>query len=193
MRPLPKAILPLTAFLAAFLATSTPIARAQQPAWQVCFTPGQDCTGLVVGEISDARSSVLVQAYSFTSVPILSALKAAHVRGVDVEVIVDKTSARASKSGSRYSAATYLTNAGIPVWVDLKVSIAHNKVIVLDGATVITGSFNFTVAAQRHNAENLLVIHDAKLAVEYGANWQRRQAMSVPYSGTIEGGASAEE
>jgi phosphatidylserine/phosphatidylglycerophosphate/cardiolipin synthase-like enzyme len=56
----------------------------------------------------------LVQAYSFTSAPILSALKAAHARGVDVEVIVDKTSARVSKSGSRYSAATYLSNAGLP-------------------------------------------------------------------------------
>ena len=53
-----------------------------------------------------------------------------------------------SKSGSRYSAATYLGNAGIPVWVDTKVAIAHNKVMVIDGATVITGSFNFTAAAQ---------------------------------------------
>jgi phosphatidylserine/phosphatidylglycerophosphate/cardiolipin synthase-like enzyme len=84
-------------------------------------------------------------------VPILSALKAAHARGVDVEVIVDKTSARQSKSGSRYSATTYLTNAGIPVWVDAKVAIAHNKVMVVDGAVVITGSFNFTAAAQKSN------------------------------------------
>lgn len=47
--------------------------------------------------------------------PILGALTAAHARGVDVEVIVGESSARVSKSGLRYSAATYLTNAGIPV------------------------------------------------------------------------------
>jgi phospholipase D len=79
---------------------------------------------------------------------------------MDVEVIVDKTSARQSKSGSRYSAPAYLVNAGIPVWVDTKVAIAHNKVMVIDGTRVIAGSFNFTAAAQNHNAENLLVLDD---------------------------------
>src|SRR6516164_11210831 len=113
----------------AILLLATPAVALADPA-QVCFTPGQDCTGLVVQEITAARQQILVQAYSFTSVPILSALKAARARGVDVEVIVDKTSARVSKSGSRYSAATYLTNAGIPVRVETTVAIAHNKVMV---------------------------------------------------------------
>ena len=99
--------------------------QASEPAWQVCFTPGQNRTGLVVAEIARANSEILVQAYSFTSVPILAELKAAHRRGVDARVIVDKSSARISKSGSRYSAAIYLANVGIPVWVDTTVSIAH--------------------------------------------------------------------
>jgi phosphatidylserine/phosphatidylglycerophosphate/cardiolipin synthase-like enzyme len=143
---------PIAVLVAGFLIISPQPMRAAQPAWQVCFTPGGQCTRLIIEEIEGARHTILVQAYSFTSAPILSALKAAHARGVEVEVIVDKTSARPSPSGSRYSAATYLTNAGIPVWVDSKVAIAHNKVMVLDDATVITGSFNFTAAAQNHNA-----------------------------------------
>src|SRR6266436_2785823 len=166
---------------------------AEQPAWQVCFTPGQDCTGLVVAEIDAAQGTIRVQAYSFTSTPILSALKAAHTRGVDVEVIVDKTSARLSKSGSRYSAATYLTNAGVPVWVDVRVSIAHNKVMVIDGTTVITGSFNFTASAQSRNAENLLAIRDPTLVAQYRANWESRRAVSVPYAGPGNFPAGAEE
>jgi phosphatidylserine/phosphatidylglycerophosphate/cardiolipin synthase-like enzyme len=179
--------------VAAFLAAAAPPAHAEQPAWHACFTPGQDCTGLVVAEIDAAQRTIRVQAYSFTSIPILSALKAAHTRGVDVEVIVDKTSARLSKSGSRYSAATYLTNAGVPVWVDVRVSIAHNKVMVIDGATAITGSFNFTASAQSRNAENLLVIRDADLPKLYAENWRRRQAVSVPYAGPGDFGSSAEE
>jgi phosphatidylserine/phosphatidylglycerophosphate/cardiolipin synthase-like enzyme len=147
---------------------------------------------VVVDEIAGARRSILVQAYSFTSVPILAALKAAHARGIDVEVIVDKTAARASNNGSRYSAATYLSNAGIPVWIDDRVAIAHNKVLVLDGATVITGSFNFTAAAQNHNAENLLVIRDAELAARYRATWEDRKAVSLPYGGPAEGAAADE-
>jgi phosphatidylserine/phosphatidylglycerophosphate/cardiolipin synthase-like enzyme len=155
------------------------------PPWQVCFTPGGACTDLIVSEISGAKHQVLVQAYSFTSVPILAALKAAHARGVDVKVFVDKTSAQQSKSGSRFSAATYLTNAGIPVWVDTKVAIAHNKVMVLDGTIVITGSFNFTAAAQKSNADNLLVLDDPALAAKYTANWERRRSVSMPYVGTL--------
>ena len=93
---------------------------------------------------------------------------------------------------SRHSAATYLTNASIPVWVDPRVAIAHSKVMVLDGATVITGSFNFTAAAQSHNAENLLVIRDSQLAAEYQANWERRRAVSPTYAGPINSTLAAE-
>ena len=59
---------------------------------------------------------------------------------------------------------TSLVNAGIPVLIDAKHAIAHNKVMVIDDQTVITGSFNFTKAAEEHNAENLLVIRDKDLA-----------------------------
>jgi phosphatidylserine/phosphatidylglycerophosphate/cardiolipin synthase-like enzyme len=69
--------------------------------------------------------------------------------------------------------ATYLTNAGVSVWLDTQVAIAHCKVMVIDGAKVITGSFNFTAAAQNHNAENLLVLEDPALAAEYLRNWER--------------------
>jgi phosphatidylserine/phosphatidylglycerophosphate/cardiolipin synthase-like enzyme len=174
----------ILSILAILLLAGMP-AVAEPLAPQVCFTPGGACTDLIVSEIADAQYSILVQAYSFTSVPILSALKAAHARGVDVEVIVDKTSARQSKSGSRYSAATYLTNPGIPVWVDTKVAIAHNKVMVIDWQRVITGSFNFTAAAQKSNAENLLVLDDPALAAEYKANWERRRVASEHYRGAL--------
>jgi len=179
---------PLYALMVALLVSTVPPAAlaAEQAPLQVCFTPGGDCTDLVVGQIAAARHQILVQAYSFTSVPILSALRAAHARGVDVEVIVDKTSAGVSKSGSHYSAAIYLNNAGIPVWVDIKVAIAHNKVMIVDGAVVITGSFNFTAAAQNRNAENLLVISDPTIAAQYRDNWRRRQGVSMRFGHAAE-------
>jgi phosphatidylserine/phosphatidylglycerophosphate/cardiolipin synthase-like enzyme len=181
----------LAAVFAAVLAVA-PAAHSDQPASTVCFTPGEDCTDVIVSEIGAARRSILVHAYSFTSLPILSALKQANARGVDVKVIVDKTAAGKAKKGSSYTAATYLTNAGIPVWVDTRVAIAHSKVMVIDGEAVITGSFNFTAAAQKSNAENLLVIGDTELAARYRANWENRRAVSVPYGGPVEGAAAEE-
>lgn len=143
---------------------------------EVCFTPGGQCTGLIVQALEGAKETVLVQAYSFTSAPIAKALTEAHNRGVDVRVILDK-----SQKSERYSELTFLRNAGIPVWIDYKVAIAHNKVMIIDGETVVTGSFNFTKAAQDKNAENVLIIRDRELAKEYTNNWQSRLSQSVRY------------
>jgi phosphatidylserine/phosphatidylglycerophosphate/cardiolipin synthase-like enzyme len=74
-----------------------------------------------------------------------------------------------------------LLEAGIPVRIDAAHAISHNKVMVIDGETVITGSFNFTKAAEERNAENLLVVRDQALAARYGANWHQHKAHSQPY------------
>src|ERR1044071_9658441 len=78
-----------------------------------CFMPGQDCTGAIVAEIAGAKSSLLVQAYSFTSAPIIEAIASAKERGVDVRVILD-----ASNDTGKYSGATYLLNHGIQPLID---------------------------------------------------------------------------
>jgi len=53
--------------------------------------------------------------------------------------------------------------------------------MVIDGETVITGSFNFTKQAEEKNAENLLVIRDGKLAEFYTKNWQEHEGHSEEY------------
>lgn len=59
-----------------------------------------------------------------------------------------------------------------PTYIDPAHKIAHNKVMIIDGETAITGSFNFTKAAENGNAENLLVInHAPELAARYTQNW----------------------
>ena len=79
---------------------------------------------------------------------------------------------------SEITAATYLANAGIPVWIDADPAIAHNKVMVLDGTIVVTGSFDFTMAADTRNAENVVLIRSAEVASWYDRNWMFRQRAS---------------
>jgi phosphatidylserine/phosphatidylglycerophosphate/cardiolipin synthase-like enzyme len=146
--------------------------------WEVYFSPHGSCTDAIIKELNKAKSTVLVQAYSFTSAPIAKALFNAHKRGVKVEVILDK-----SQRTDKYSSATFLFNAGIPTKIDSKHAIAHNKVMVIDGETVITGSFNFTKAAEEKNAENLLVIRDKKLAERYTKNCEEHERHSEVYVG----------
>jgi phosphatidylserine/phosphatidylglycerophosphate/cardiolipin synthase-like enzyme len=142
----------------------------------VYFFPDGGATQAIVREIDHATLDVRVQAYSFTSAPIAKALVDAHKRGVSVEVILDK-----SQRTEKYSGATFLANSRIPVYIDAAHAIAHNKVIIIDRQTVITGSFNFTKAAEEWNAENLLVIRSRELAKIYAENWQRHREHSEPY------------
>jgi phosphatidylserine/phosphatidylglycerophosphate/cardiolipin synthase-like enzyme len=144
----------------------------------VCFTPGGNCTDAIVKALGDAKRTVLVQAYSFTSAPIAKALLDAHKRGLQVQVILDK-----SQRAEKYSSADFLANQGVSTMIDANHAIAHNKVIVIDGETVITGSFNFTKAAQEKNAENALILRDPVLAAQYTQNWEAHRQHSQPYVG----------
>jgi phosphatidylserine/phosphatidylglycerophosphate/cardiolipin synthase-like enzyme len=152
---------------------SHPSAEFTSQAISVWFSPNGGCTDAVVGAVDAGKSSILVQAYSFTSAPIAKALKDAHDRGLDVRVILDK-----SQRTEKYSGLTYLRHAGIPVWIDASHAIAHNKVMVIDGQTIVTGSFNFTKSAEHSNAENLLIIQDSALAKAYAQNWADHLAHS---------------
>ncbi|MDB6025334.1 MAG: phospholipase D/Transphosphatidylase [Verrucomicrobiales bacterium] len=150
------------AFLLLFVLTQ--LATAQT---KVYFSPKGGCTEAIVTELGRAKSSVFVASFTFTSTEIAKALIDAKKRGVRVSAILDS-----SNETEKYSAATFLQNAGIPPLMDHKHPIFHNKFMVIDGATLITGSFNFTKAAETSNAENLLVIPDAKLCGQYLVNWQ---------------------
>jgi len=134
---------------------------------QVCFTPGEDCAGLIADTITAAQKSIYVQAYSFTSKPIAQALVKAHQRGVSIVAVLDKS----NKLDKGYSAASFLSGSGIQTFIDADHKIAHNKVMIIDDAVVNTGSFNFTKAAQQSNAENVLVVTSRGLAKKYKTNF----------------------
>ncbi len=157
-----------------------PAARAievdigRTPPIEVFFSPNSGSTAAIIREIDRARSEILVQAYSFTSAPIANTLLNAHKRGIKVEVILDK-----SQKTQKYSSSTFFINARIPTYIDAEHAIAHNKIILIDRSIVITGSFNFTKAAEEKNAENLLIIRSKELAKPYLDNWQRHRAHSA--------------
>jgi phosphatidylserine/phosphatidylglycerophosphate/cardiolipin synthase-like enzyme len=150
---------------------------------QALFSPWDDIEAAVVASLRAARRQVLVQAYSFTSRPIARALIEAKARGVDVRVTADAGETERIENGR----IPELAAAGIAVFIEERYQSAHNKVMVIDagtpGGTVITGSFNWTFAAQRRNAENVLILRDQPaLAERYRMNWERHRADARPYS-----------
>lgn len=145
----------------------------------VYFSPHGGATEAVVRELNGAKSEILVQAYSFTSAPIAKALVSAKKRGIKIEVVLDK-----SQRKEKYTSADFVAHAGIPTYIDDRHAIAHNKIIIIDKQTLITGSFNFTKAAEEKNAENLLVLKGNKPLVErYIQNFMEHKGHSEVYSG----------
>jgi phosphatidylserine/phosphatidylglycerophosphate/cardiolipin synthase-like enzyme len=117
------------------------------------FSPKGGCTDAIVHELNHARREVLVLAYSFSSKPIAQALIDAKTRGVKVEILLDK-----SNEQEAYSDVAFFMEQGLAPLIDSQHAIAHNKIMVVDQRTLLTGSFNFTHQAEAENAENLLII-----------------------------------
>lgn len=140
------------------LSTSDYAKASSDKAAQVFFSPKGGCVQAIIDTINNAKSEVLVRAYSFTSQPIADALINAHKRKIKVEIILDKSQLTASryirirddknKKSSKGSMLNYVANVeespgrpGIPTYIDSKHAIAHNKIMIIDRRTVITGSF----------------------------------------------------
>lgn len=141
--------------------------------FNVCFTPPSGCGSLIAQEIVKAKKSIFVQAYGLTSVAIIHQLKQARARGVKVHILLD-----GSNLSNNDSIYRELKSYGIDVGIDKMPGIAHNKVMIIDKRKVITGSFNFTAAADNKNAENVVLIDDANIASRYLDNWHERKTQS---------------
>ncbi len=136
----------------------------------VCFTPPSGCGSLIAAEISRAKESIYVQAFGLTSQKIVDQLIRAQQNGVQVRVLLDK-----SNLNDKYSKMSELKRAGIEVSIDRVPGIAHNKIMIIDKSKVITGSFNFTNAADNRNAENVVLIENSDIAATYLQGWWRRK------------------
>lgn len=137
----------------------------------VCFTPGEPCEQQIIAAIANAKKKIYVQAYSFTANYIADALLMAQRRGVEIRIILDRSWL---KKPNKNRAIMSLYKNNIPIWIDYSPSIAHNKIVIIDQAHVITGSYNFTIAAARHNAENVVFITSPQINAQYLENWQQR-------------------
>lgn len=149
---------------------------------QYAFSPEDRPDQLIVDSIGAARRQVLVQAFSFTHRRIARALIDSHRRGVEVVVIADKNQTAHLET----SVVSNLAHSGVPVLLDSRHLAAHNKIVVIDpdsaNCVVITGSYNFTQAAQSANAENVVILRgNLELCDAFRRNWNRHKSHALPY------------
>ena len=117
------------------------------------FSPENDVDDAIIAELNKARKSIFFMAFSFTHQNIGQAMMDKYRAGVDVRGIFEKRGSETS-----YSQYPKMKAMGIPVKQDTNKWILHHKVIIIDGETVLTGSFNFSKNAAKTNEENILII-----------------------------------
>lgn len=132
------------------------------------FSPDDGVAKQIVSEIRAAQESIDIMAYALTNDSITAALLERAAAGVRVRGVFDADQARSNTGGD----TGLLRERGIPVREDGISGLMHHKAIILDGATVITGSFNFTANADRSNDENVVILHDAGIAALYSMRFK---------------------
>lgn len=117
---------------------------------KIFFTPSTDCENNIIYQINRAQK-IDIAVYSITNPAITDAIIAAHNRDADIRIITDRTQAKGKKSQ-----IDTLRAAGIPVVTNKKHKIEHNKFAIFDNKYIVSGSYNWTTNASKHNSENCI-------------------------------------
>ncbi|GMV95400.1 MAG: hypothetical protein AMXMBFR82_51780 [Candidatus Hydrogenedentota bacterium] len=130
--------------------------------FETYFAPEDNVRREILDEIGDAGRTIDFMAFSFTSDDIAKAMAGRIETGVAVRGIFETRNA-----GSRYTDDEFLARHGAATRLDRNPHAMHNKVIIIDTETVITGSYNFSNNAEDSNDENVLIIHSPAIAERY--------------------------
>jgi phosphatidylserine/phosphatidylglycerophosphate/cardiolipin synthase-like enzyme len=157
--------------------TPYPVVLLDNMRVETYFSPQDAIEPRLLERVAAARHSIRFLAFSFTSDALADAMLARQVAGVQVQGVMERRSARGI--GAEFAR---LRAGGADVWEDGNCYTMHHKVIIIDDATVITGSYNFTRRAEHTNDENLLIIDSPALAAQFAAEFERvyRQARNPP-------------
>ena len=132
----------------------------------IYFSPRGGCEDQVIYWINRANSTVHILIYSFTLDSISDALMDAYNRGVELKIVFEKSQLR------EYSEHEKLKTAGIDVRNDTNSRLMHNKVMIVDGIIVLTGSFNWSTNAEEYNNENLIIIKSTYVGEIYEEDFE---------------------
>jgi phosphatidylserine/phosphatidylglycerophosphate/cardiolipin synthase-like enzyme len=140
------------------------------------FSPGEDCPRAIMRLLTNASRTAEICVFTITDDRLAAAILDAHRRGVSVRIITDDT--KAEDLGSDIER---FERSGIPTLVDRSPFHMHHKFAILDGETLLTGSYNWTRGAARDNEENLIVTNDRRLLASFKTTFERLWAKLVKY------------
>lgn len=142
---------------------------------QAYFSPGPDCRIAIEQAMETALSELLICVFTISDDRLSDAIMAAHRSGLTVRVISDN-----DKMHDRGSDVERLSQAGVNVRIDRSPEHMHHKFMVIDGRTVMTGSYNWTRSAETRNEENIIAVDDPLLATTFSEEFERIWKLAEP-------------
>lgn len=118
----------------------------------------------LVAAIAETRDTLDIAAFELNSEAIYQAILEAHQRGVAVRIVADDDH---GLHDDKNTALRDLQAAGVPIVDDGRSGLMHNKFMILDGKTVWTGSWNYTVNGSYRNNNNVFVMQSTAAASAY--------------------------
>lgn len=164
-------------FFAFLITLFLPIAAA---GLDIHFSPNEGVNSFLTKVIDDTKKNLDIMMYSFTSEKLAKAVVRAHKRGVVVRVLLDETQA-----GGQHSQDEFLIKNGVKVRIENQEGSLHNKVTIVDGKMVITGSYNWTTSAEEKNQENIIIFtveDDEEAVMKYQERFETLWHLNSPDS-----------
>ncbi|MFK7799932.1 MAG: phospholipase D-like domain-containing protein [Aureispira sp.] len=133
---------------------------------ELYFSPSDNVTSEIASSLYSADNDVEFCLLAFTRNDLGTAIRNLHLNGILEHGIMENI----NDPGSEYN---YLTGSGVNLLADIRSTALHHKYAIVDAGDansdpqVITGSHNWTTAAELRNDENTLIIHDASIANIY--------------------------
>ena len=141
------------------------------------FSPGPDCRIAIEQAMETALDELLICVFTISDDRLSDAIQRAHQNGLTVRVISDN-----DKMEDKGNDVERLSLSGVDVRIDRSPEHMHHKFMVVDGRTVLTGSYNWTRSAETRNEENLVVLDDPVLAGRFAEEFNRIWNLSDPVS-----------
>jgi len=134
---------------------------------ELYFSPSDRTTSHINSTLAKAQSSINVGMLTLTRSDIAATMVSKKIAGVKVRGILDN----GTDTGSQYG---FLTTSGVDIRLKSNTpGLLHHKYGIVDAEVttatqyVITGSHNWTGAAETSNNENTLVIQSNRIANQY--------------------------
>lgn len=141
---------------------------AGTPIWVVFTSEDRALEQAIIPVVNFAQFSIRFLAFSFTDYPLAAAMVSRAQSGVSVAGVYEKVGSDTDASEFRT-----LVCGGAAVRRDGNSGFMHNKVIIVDGRYVITGSMNYSTSAEESNDENVIILDNPDIAGLYVQDFER--------------------